>query len=114
MSQQIESSRNTESGREIELLSPGGDIEAIKAAIVAGANAIYCGLDIFNARNRATNLSFDELNGVLRLAHEHHCKIFLTIKIVLNFKPKLIPYRTILTHAENDTTNYKEIWHILP
>ena len=29
-----------------ELLAPGGDIESIKAAIVAGADAIYCGLDI--------------------------------------------------------------------
>jgi len=40
-------------GRKIELLAPGGDIEAVKAAIVAGANAVYCGLDAFNARNRA-------------------------------------------------------------
>ncbi|MCD9485518.1 peptidase U32 family protein [Photobacterium iliopiscarium] len=58
--------------RKIELLAPGGDVEAIKAAIVAGANAVYCGLDMFNARNRASNLSYDELNGVLRLAHEHN------------------------------------------
>lgn len=62
--------------RKIELLAPGGDVEAIKAAIVAGANAVYCGLDMFNARNRASNLSFDELNGVLRLAHEYNCEVF--------------------------------------
>ncbi len=62
--------------RKIELLAPGGDVEAIKAAIVAGANAVYCGLDMFNARNRASNLSFDELNGVLRLAHQHNCEVF--------------------------------------
>ncbi|MBL7004934.1 MAG: U32 family peptidase [Gammaproteobacteria bacterium] len=69
--------------RKIELLSPGGDVEAIKAAIVAGANAVYCGMDTFNARNRASNLSFDDLNGVLRLAHEHHCQIFLTLNVVI-------------------------------
>lgn len=51
--------------RKIELLAPGGDVDAIKAAIIAGANAIYCGLDIFNARNRAANLSFDDLVGVI-------------------------------------------------
>ena len=34
--------------RKIELLAPGGDVNAVKAAIVAGANAVYCGLDTFN------------------------------------------------------------------
>ncbi|PHS18556.1 MAG: collagenase-like protease [Kangiella sp.] len=69
--------------RKIELLAPGGDVEAIKAGIVAGANAVYCGLDTFNARNRASNLSFDELNGVLRLAHRYNCEVFLTLNVVI-------------------------------
>jgi len=69
--------------RKIELLAPGGDVEAIKAAIVAGANAVYCGLDTFNARNRAANLSFDDLNGILRLSHEYSCEVFLTLNIVI-------------------------------
>jgi len=69
--------------QKIELLAPGGDVEAIKAAIVAGANAVYCGLDNFNARNRAKNLSFDDLTGVLRLAHQHDCEVFLTINVVI-------------------------------
>ncbi|TCI01327.1 U32 family peptidase [Corallincola luteus] len=74
----------------IELLAPGGDIDAIKAAIIAGADAVYCGLDTFNARNRAANISFDELVGVIRLAHHYDCKIFLTLNIVIlerEFKP---------------------------
>lgn len=66
----------------IELLAPGGDIDSIKAAIAAGADAVYCGLDKFNARNRATNISFDNLNGVLRLAHQHNCQVFLTLNII--------------------------------
>ncbi|NQY25727.1 MAG: U32 family peptidase [Piscirickettsiaceae bacterium] len=69
--------------KKIELLAPGGDVEAIKAAIVAGANAVYCGLDNFNARNRASNLSFDDLSGVLRLAHQHDCEVFLTLNVVI-------------------------------
>jgi len=69
--------------RKIELLAPGGDVDAIKAAIIAGANAIYCGLDIFNARNRAANLSFDDLVGVIKLAHEYECEVFLTLNIVI-------------------------------
>lgn len=67
----------------MELLAPGGDIDSIKAAIVAGANAIYCGLDRFNARNSATNISFDQLGGILKLAHLNKCQIFLTLNIII-------------------------------
>lgn len=67
----------------IELLAPGGDVDAIKAAIIAGADAVYCGLDTFNARNRASNIYFDELVGIIRLAHQYQCKIFLTLNIVI-------------------------------
>jgi len=69
--------------RQIELLAPGGDIDSIKAAIVAGADAIYCGLDKFNARNRATNITFEDLNGILKLAHKNSCKVFLTLNILM-------------------------------
>ncbi len=69
--------------QKIELLAPGGDVEAIKAAIVAGATAVYCGLDTFNARNRAANLSFDQLTGILRLAHKYNCEVFLTLNVVI-------------------------------
>ena len=69
--------------RKIELLAPGGDINSIKAAIIAGADAIYCGLDRFNARNRATNISFEALIGVIHLAHKHNCKVFLTLNVLI-------------------------------
>ncbi|OUS25371.1 peptidase U32 [Thalassotalea sp. 42_200_T64] len=67
----------------IELLAPGGDVDAIKAAIIAGADAVYCGLDTFNARNRASNIYFEQLVGIIRLAHQYQCKIFLTLNIVI-------------------------------
>ena len=66
----------------MELLAPGGDIDSIKAAILAGADAVYCGLDKFNARNRAANITFDDLPGILRLAHQHNCQVFLTLNII--------------------------------
>ncbi len=67
----------------IELLAPGGDIDSIKAAIIAGADAIYCGLDRFNARTRATNLNFEELKGIIKIAHNNNCKVFLTLNIII-------------------------------
>ena len=69
--------------KKIELLAPGGDVDAIKAAIIAGADAIYCGLDRFNARNRAKNLVFADLHGIIRLAHQYDCKVFLTLNIII-------------------------------
>jgi putative protease len=69
--------------KHIELLAPGGDIESIKAAILAGADAVYCGLDKFNARNRAANISFEDLQGILRLAHKNNCQVFLTLNIII-------------------------------
>lgn len=69
--------------RKMELLAPGGDLDSIKAAILAGADAIYCGLDRFNARNRAENISLADLAGILRLAHGHGCEVFLTLNIII-------------------------------
>lgn len=67
----------------IELLAPGGDVNAVKAAILAGANAVYCGLDKFNARNRATNINLDKLPGILQLAHQYNRQIFITLNILI-------------------------------
>lgn len=69
--------------KEIELLAPGGDIDSIKAAILAGANAVYCGLDKFNARSQAKNISLKDLSGILRFAHKNKCEVFLTLNIII-------------------------------
>lgn len=69
--------------QKIELLAPGGDVDSIKAAIAAGADAVYCGLNTFNARNRAENISFEQLGGILRLAHSHKVQVFLTLNIII-------------------------------
>jgi len=68
--------------KNFELLAPGGDMESVLAAIAAGADAVYCGLARFNARNRATNISLDELKTLLPLAHAAGTKIFLTLNIM--------------------------------
>ncbi|VFQ47102.1 peptidase U32 family protein [Desulfoluna butyratoxydans] len=68
---------------DLELLAPGGDIDAIKAAIAAGADAVYCGLNKFNARDRATNLSAEDLPGIVSLAHKHGCSVFVTLNIIV-------------------------------
>jgi len=69
--------------KHIELLGPGGNVDSIKAAIVGGADAIYCGLDKFNARNKSEKITFNDLQGILYLAHKNNCKVFLTLNIVI-------------------------------
>ncbi len=69
--------------KKIELLAPGGDIDSIKAAIIGGADAVYCGLGNFNARNRTVNIIFRDLKEILPIAHQNSCKIFLTLNIII-------------------------------
>lgn len=90
--------------RNIELLAPGGDIDSIKAAIAAGADAIYCGINRFNARNRAENIVFDDLNGIISLAHRNNCKIFLTLNIIIveSEIPALLELLNKLTNTKID------------
>ena len=85
-----------------ELLAPGGDTDSIKAAILAGADAIYCGLNKFNARNRATNISLEELNGILHLAHKNRCKVFLTLNILI-LQAEIPYFISILNYLANTT-----------
>lgn len=105
------------SNEEIELLAPGGDVESIKAAILAGADAIYCGLDRFNARNRAVNISFDNLNGILGLAHRNNCKIFLTLNVIIveNEIPALTDLLNKLVNTSIDGVIIQDLglFHIL-
>ena len=67
----------------VEILSPGGDVDAVKAAILAGADAVYLGLKKFNARKRAENIGEKELNELINIAHSNDVKIFVTMNILL-------------------------------
>lgn len=97
--------------QQFELLAPGGDIDSIKAAIAAGADAIYCGLDSFNARNRAVNLTFDELSRVIKLAHKHHCQVFLTLNIMIleNEIPALLRLLNKLVNSKIDAVIVQDL-----
>ena len=69
--------------QKIELLSPAGDSDAFKAAILAGANAIYFGLEKFSARTRATNLTLNQLEELAPLAKSRSVKLYLTLNTLV-------------------------------
>ncbi|MBI4954651.1 MAG: U32 family peptidase [Myxococcales bacterium] len=54
-----------------EVLAPAGDLEALRAAVRAGADAVYFGLAGFNARARAQNFDRGELRATLAELHAH-------------------------------------------
>ena len=66
-----------------ELLCPAGDFETAKVALFNGADAIYCAAERFGARAYAKNLTMDELERILILAHTIGKKIYVTVNTIV-------------------------------
>ncbi|MGJ8724515.1 MAG: DUF3656 domain-containing U32 family peptidase [Roseibacillus sp.] len=66
-----------------ELLSPAGNWDCARAAIAAGADAIYFGLPAFNARLRADNFTHEDLPELMAFLHKHGVKGFLTMNTLI-------------------------------
>ena len=62
----------------LEVLAPIGNIQALKAAIYAGADAVYLGLDLFNARIKADNFNKDNIAHWVDYCHLFGVKVYLT------------------------------------
>lgn len=75
-----------------EILAPAGDKGSLIAAINNNADAVYLGLDDFNARVKAENFSKDNIGEVVRYAHLFGVKVYVTINILIkdNEYPSLI------------------------
>ena len=61
--------------RTIELLAPAGNASVALSAYDAGADAVYCGLQKFNARERSENFTHEELAKVIAYAHKNRRKL---------------------------------------
>lgn len=64
-----------------ELLAPAGGLDQMLAAIAAGADAIYAGLDGFNARASAHGFSDDEFARGCAVAHAHGVRVYVTLNV---------------------------------
>ena len=67
----------------IELLAPAGSVETARAAILAGADAVYIGGTRFGARAYADNPMQDELLELLDYIHLRGKKLYLTVNTLL-------------------------------
>lgn len=67
----------------IELLSPVGDFDCLKAAVQNGADSVYFGADLFSARASATNFSLDNLAEAINYAKIRNVKTHLTLNTLI-------------------------------
>ena len=69
--------------REIELLAPAGSVSALVAAVQNGADAVYIGGKIFNARMNANNFDDKTMVAAIDYAHLRGVKVFVTMNTLI-------------------------------
>ena len=67
----------------MELLAPAGSMEALRAAVCNGADAVYLGADTFNARMNARNFSAADLQEAIVYCHVRGVKVHLTLNTLV-------------------------------
>lgn len=70
--------------RSIELMSPAGSYESLMAAIKAGCNSVYFGVEQLNMRARSSNnFTLDDLKKIAKIGKENNVKTYLTLNTIL-------------------------------
>lgn len=95
----------------MELLAPAGTRENFMAALEVGADAIYLGGKVFNARAKAGNFEIDELEECVRIAHLLGVAVFVTVNILIGDKelPQLEAYIRDLDRIHVDAVIVQDI-----
>lgn len=88
--------------RDVEILAPAGAMECLRAAVAAGADAIYLGGTKFGARAYAQNLSEEDLVQAIEYVHIHGRKIYMTVNTLLKDRElnELYAYRFLITRQD--------------
>ncbi|WP_313342563.1 U32 family peptidase [Sedimentibacter sp.] len=69
--------------RKAELLAPAGSIESFYAAVNSGADSVYLGGKLFNARHNSQNFDDEQMKHVIKYAHNKNVKVYVTLNIIL-------------------------------
>ena len=69
--------------RKPEVLAPAGNWDCVRAAVANGADAIYFGLDQFNARMRADNFTREDLGSLMPFLHSHGVRGYVTMNVLI-------------------------------
>lgn len=86
---------------EFEIMAPVGSYESLRAAIQAGANSVYFGIEGLNMRSRSSNnFTVDDLHKIVTIAQEKHVKTYLTVNTVLYDQDLNLMRKVILAAKE--------------
>ena len=85
--------------KKVELLSPVGNIECLKQAVLNGADAVYLGGKKFGARHYANNFDTEEMIEAIKYCHLYGVKIYVTVNTII-FEDEL-----------DEVLNYVEFLH---
>lgn len=66
-----------------EILAPAGNWDCVRAAVANGADAVYFGLDQFNARMRADNFTREDLGTLVPFLHECGVRAYVTMNVLI-------------------------------
>ena len=66
-----------------ELLAPAGSVDAVRAAVANGANAVYLGASMYNARDEGAQLTLAELRQACAIAHARSVRVYLTFNVLI-------------------------------
>ncbi len=66
-----------------ELLAPAGSLDAVRAAVANGADAVYLGAEQFNARDEGAQLTLDEVGTACAIAHARGTRVYLTLNVLI-------------------------------
>ena len=85
---------------DFEIMAPVGSWESLAAAIQAGADSIYFGIENLNMRSRSSsNFTTDDLRTIVQQCNEHGVKSYLTINTII-YDDDLALMRTIVDTAK--------------
>lgn len=73
----------TNTGSQVELLAPAGDEDSLRAAVCAGANAVYLGFRTFGARASAANFDAEQLSRAVDYAHLYRVRVHVTVNTLV-------------------------------
>ena len=70
--------------KKVELLSPAGNMERLKIALLYGADAVYIGGRDYSLRANAKNFSVEEIEEACKFAHSLNKKVYVTVNILFH------------------------------
>ena len=87
-------------GKKVEILAPAGSCESLRAAVCAGADAVYIGGSRFGARAYAENPDEEQLLEAIDYVHLHGRKIYMTVNTLLKDNELAQLYEYLLPYYE--------------